>query len=146
MTLKAKLESVFGSDDERAVSPVIGVILMVAITVILAAVIATFVLDLGGDQQQAPQASFTFEGDSSSGVTVTHAGGDTISSDNIIFQGAGTGRTTWTATGTGAPPPTVDVSAGSSTDTGASAAGTLRVVWDDPNSDQTATLATYEVE
>lgn len=36
-----------GSDEERAVSPVIGVILMVAITVILAAVIAAFVLDIG---------------------------------------------------------------------------------------------------
>ncbi len=38
-------------DDDRAVSPVIGVILMVAITVILAAVIGTFVLGLG-DQVQ----------------------------------------------------------------------------------------------
>ncbi|ELY46186.1 type IV pilin [Natronorubrum tibetense] len=36
-----------GGEEERAVSPVIGVILMVAITVILAAVIAAFVLDLG---------------------------------------------------------------------------------------------------
>ncbi|WP_394350872.1 type IV pilin [Halobacterium sp. CBA1126] len=35
-------------DDERGVSPVIGVILMVAITVILAAVIASFVLGFGG--------------------------------------------------------------------------------------------------
>ncbi|ELK56003.1 hypothetical protein D320_01493, partial [Haloferax sp. BAB-2207] len=33
--------------ESRAVSPVIGVILMVAITVILAAVIGTFVLGLG---------------------------------------------------------------------------------------------------
>ncbi|WP_345775624.1 type IV pilin N-terminal domain-containing protein [Haloferax sp. Q22] len=33
--------------DDTAVSPVIGVILMVAITVILAAVIGTFVLGLG---------------------------------------------------------------------------------------------------
>jgi len=39
-------------DDDRAVSPVIGVILMVAITVILAAVIGTFVLGLG-DQVQS---------------------------------------------------------------------------------------------
>lgn len=38
-----------GSEEERAVSPVIGVILMVAITVILAAVIAAFVLDIGDD-------------------------------------------------------------------------------------------------
>ena len=36
-----------GSEEERAVSPVIGVILMVAIIVILAAVIAAFVLDIG---------------------------------------------------------------------------------------------------
>lgn len=44
--------------DERAVSPVIGVILMVAITVILAAVIGAFVLNLGSDiQNTAPQAS-----------------------------------------------------------------------------------------
>jgi len=34
-------------EEKRAVSPVIGVILMVAITVILAAVIAAFVLDIG---------------------------------------------------------------------------------------------------
>ena len=34
-------------ENEDAVSPVIGVILMVAITVILAAVIAAFVLDTG---------------------------------------------------------------------------------------------------
>jgi flagellin-like protein len=34
-------------DDERGVSPVIGVILMVAITVILATVIASFVLGFG---------------------------------------------------------------------------------------------------
>ncbi|MEF8869094.1 MAG: type IV pilin N-terminal domain-containing protein, partial [Haloarculaceae archaeon] len=45
--------------DDDAVSPVIGVILMVAITVILAAVIGTFVLGLGDQvQSTAPQASF----------------------------------------------------------------------------------------
>ena len=42
--------------DERAVSPVIGVILMVAITVILAAVIGTFVLGLGDNVQTNVQA------------------------------------------------------------------------------------------
>ncbi|MFC7136645.1 type IV pilin [Halobaculum litoreum] len=34
--------------EERAVSPVIGVILMVAITVILAAVVGSFVFGIGG--------------------------------------------------------------------------------------------------
>jgi len=48
--------------DEDAVSPVIGVILMVAITVILAAVIGTFVLGLGEQvQDTSPSASFNFE-------------------------------------------------------------------------------------
>ncbi|MFC7027682.1 type IV pilin [Halomicroarcula sp. GCM10025710] len=66
--------------DDDAVSPVIGVILMVAITVILAAVIATFVLGLGDQvSNTAPQASFSFDY-SSSGPTldITHDGGDTI--------------------------------------------------------------------
>jgi len=48
--------------DEDAVSPVIGVILMVAITVILAAVIGTFVLGLGEQvQDTSPNAQFTTE-------------------------------------------------------------------------------------
>jgi flagellin-like protein len=48
--------------DDDAVSPVIGVILMVAITVILAAVIGTFVLGLGDQvQDNPPNAQLTFE-------------------------------------------------------------------------------------
>ena len=39
------------NDNDEAVSPVIGVILMVAITVILAAVIAAFVFNMAGDVQ-----------------------------------------------------------------------------------------------
>jgi flagellin-like protein len=42
--------------DERGVSPVIGVILMVAITVILAAVIANFVLGFGDSVNETVQA------------------------------------------------------------------------------------------
>jgi len=54
------IKSIISDDD--AVSPVIGVILMVAITVILAAVIATFVLGLGDQvSNTAPQASFSFD-------------------------------------------------------------------------------------
>lgn len=61
-----------GSEDERAVSPVIGVILMVAITVILAAVIAAFVLDLGGSVDQEAQAGVSIEVDETEGTdTVT---------------------------------------------------------------------------
>jgi len=71
-------------DDDSAVSPVIGVILMVAITVILAAVIATFVLGLGDSvSNTAPQASFGFNYDTdntNNQLDITHNGGDTIES------------------------------------------------------------------
>jgi len=50
-------------EGERAVSPVIGVILMVAITVILAAVIASFVLGLGDTDDPAPSISFSTDED-----------------------------------------------------------------------------------
>ncbi|WP_455448151.1 type IV pilin [Natrinema thermotolerans] len=58
---KSIRNKLIGSDDQRAVSPVIGVILMVAITVILAAVIAAFVLDLGQGQSANPQAGLSFD-------------------------------------------------------------------------------------
>ena len=68
-----KLKSILSEeDDNRAVSPVIGVILMVAITVILAAVIGTFVLGLGDDIEQDVQAGATVNQDGqNTQVTVT---------------------------------------------------------------------------
>ncbi|TYL38166.1 type IV pilin [Natronococcus pandeyae] len=54
--MKSIKNKLVGDKDERAVSPVIGVILMVAITVILAAVIAAFVLDMGDSISNEAQA------------------------------------------------------------------------------------------
>lgn len=66
--------------DERAVSPVIGVILMVAITVILAAVIGTFVLGLGDQvQETSPNAQFGEEQGTFS--TTATGGGGVFSAD-----------------------------------------------------------------
>ncbi|AFO57269.1 hypothetical protein NJ7G_2027 [Natrinema sp. J7-2] len=82
--LKKKL---VGNQEERAVSPVIGVILMVAITVILAAVIAAFVLDLGGSVGQEAQAGVTIEVDEQADqiqVEVTSIG----NSDYVNISGA----------------------------------------------------------
>jgi len=70
--------------DDDAVSPVIGVILMVAITVILAAVIATFVLGLGDSlSNQAPQASFTCN---DTGALI-HDGGDELDTQYVYAGG-----------------------------------------------------------
>ncbi|KAB1193539.1 type IV pilin [Haloferax sp. MBLA0076] len=69
--------------DDDAVSPVIGVILMVAITVILAAVIGTFVLGLGDQvNQTSPQASFGFDYNGTA-LTVTHESGTSIDANLV---------------------------------------------------------------
>ncbi|MFP9191192.1 type IV pilin [Natrialbaceae archaeon A-CW1-1] len=69
MQMKSKLQTE-GESTSRGVSPVIGVILMVAVTVILAAVIAAFVLDLGGSLSAEAQGSADIEGDGTAEVTV----------------------------------------------------------------------------
>jgi len=51
---KSVRQKLIGDSDERAVSPVIGVILMVEITVIRAAVIAAFVRRDMGSNQSSP--------------------------------------------------------------------------------------------
>ena len=68
----------FTKNDE-AVSPVIGVILMVAITVILAAVIAAFVFGMAGNVQKTKVVSTTVQR-TASGVTVTNMGGSDVGS------------------------------------------------------------------
>ena len=70
MNLKKYRNKLVGSEEERAVSPVIGVILMVAITVILAAVIAAFVLDMGDsiDEEATGAATMSFDEAGEDGV------------------------------------------------------------------------------
>ena len=62
MIMSKKSMTIKSNESERAVSPVIGVILMVAITVILAAVIGVFVLGLGDElgDSAAPTATVSF--------------------------------------------------------------------------------------
>jgi len=80
-----KPNNLFKSDD-RAVSPVIGVILMVAITVILAAVIGTFVLGLGdslGDSQPTAQLNVDASGGT---LTIEHSGGDRLDANDLTIE------------------------------------------------------------
>ena len=77
---------------QKGVSPVIGVILMVAITVIIAAVVANFVLDLGGNLSEDADATVTFNqdadyGNSSYDVTITTTAFD--NADYTYVQVAG---------------------------------------------------------
>jgi len=61
--------------NDEAVSPVIGVILMVAITVILAAVIAAFVFGMSGNITKTKVVSVTLNRPNSFNVTSTFQGG-----------------------------------------------------------------------
>jgi FlaG/FlaF family flagellin (archaellin) len=63
---------------------------MVAITVILAAVIGTFVLGLGDQvQQTSPTAQFGFDYTEGEQLEISHEGGDGISSSQLSIINAG---------------------------------------------------------
>ena len=67
--------------DEDAVSPVIGVIMMIAIVVIIAAVVAAFAYGIIGGVNKAPSTALVVEGvkpGTEVNVTIYHHGGDTI--------------------------------------------------------------------
>ena len=146
--------------DDEAVSPVIGVILMVAITVILAAVIGTFVLGLGEEAvDYAPQASFTFDFEegtvtatscnvSSAGdgtLDVTHDGGDELRDRRLNLtddEGNSVGWNTSAAgglcSGTGE-----SVGSGDTTHLIVDDDDVVRVVWTSESGGNSATLGKF---
>ncbi|WP_410766794.1 type IV pilin [Haloferax sp. DFSO60] len=145
MKLKALLT------DDSAVSPVIGVILMVAITVILAAVIGTFVLGLGEQTATAPQASFGFDyNGSNDNLTITHETGQTITATQLnvtagtAFSGGSESPAAKTSLSWKALTNDDEVSAGSTVgieaDSGNLDAETVRLVWTDEAGSTSATL------
>lgn len=84
--------------DDDAVSPVIGVILMVGVTVILAAVLAGFVFSAFDAKEPAPQVTFTYnyEAESASGagdgtLTITVSSGERFTASQVGFTGANLG-------------------------------------------------------
>ena len=66
--------------NEEAVSPVIGVILMVAITVILAAVIAAFVFGMAGNIQKTKVVAATASQSGQTTIFMTYQGGQDAAS------------------------------------------------------------------
>jgi flagellin-like protein len=154
-TTTMQFTNLLGDDD--AVSPVIGVILMVAITVILAAVIGTFVLGLGDQvSNTSPTASFTFDfqsstaasssclgdsGSSSGALTITHDGGDKISESQVELSDGGTSDT-WANCG-GTSNSNSEITAGSNAEIDALETETIRVTWQSSNGGDTATLGKW---
>jgi flagellin-like protein len=73
------LKKIFNNN--KAVSPVIGVVLMVAITVILAAAIGSSVFGQG-PSESAPQANINIIVVNESAIKLEHLGGDTVVFDD----------------------------------------------------------------
>lgn len=112
--------------EERAVSPVIGVILMVAITVILAAVIGAFVIGIGDDQEVTPTASFDIDFETDK-ITVSHSTGDTIEQADDLEIIIGGTRGDWLGH-------TDESSANSSSSLDSVSAGSTAEIYPDANS------------
>ncbi len=74
----------FTKKNEEAVSPVIGVILMVAITVILAAVIAAFVFGMAGNISKTKVVAATAQRVDGNTIRITYMGGQDSAGLEII--------------------------------------------------------------
>lgn len=140
-----KLNELFA--DDQAVSPVVGVALLIAITVILAAVIGGVVLGLGTGGAETPQAQLNAEftdgnddGDVDN-VTITHNGGEPLNADEVVITN---GSSDTTLNG--------DMTAGDSIELDASDFGgaegdevsEITVLWEDPESDSESVIAEFE--
>jgi flagellin-like protein len=95
--VKRCIELMITRKNDEAVSPVIGVILMVAITVILAAVIAAFVFGMSGNITKTKVVAATVQQPDATHIVVTYQGGQDAQSFNygtvVITTAAGTSAT-----------------------------------------------------
>jgi flagellin-like protein len=114
--------------DNRAVTPVLGTALLVALAVLLAVAVSTTALGVGTLADPTPAARFSFVYEDGTGLVVTHEGGRSIPAAELSLVGedpegvAGFGP--WGSTGS--------VGAGDSTVlSGVDGNEVVRVVWND---------------
>jgi flagellin-like protein len=79
--------------DDKGVSPVIGVILMVAVTVALVALVTVIVFDLGGNVTESPDATVDFD-ETSSTISVTVLRNENVDSFKLVKPDGSTVGTT----------------------------------------------------
>ena len=144
--------------DEDALSPVIGVVLMVALTVVLSASVGVFVLDIGSQvTQQTPNAvvdyDFEVDGNGTETVTLTQAGGNPVQAQHVtvyvdgeVAWEAGSNSSDFNIVGTDEWADGLEGGDGLTIETDASnvAVGdTIRIVWQ--KGEQSAILAEQQV-
>ena len=72
--------------NEDAVSPVIGVMLMLVVTIVIAAVVAAFAGGLGSDVERAPTAALDLDVYSDGKVRVSSLSGETLVTKDITIK------------------------------------------------------------
>ena len=130
------------TNTNRAVTPVIGVVLLVLVTVALAGIVSTLIFGLtDGMSQSAPNADVAFQETADGAIVVTHAGGDTLDRGTVEVvytnQTGSTVREPWLT----------PVQAGDSPESSpfnVKAGTTIRVVWTSPDGGQSYTVGVYE--
>jgi len=86
-----------GIVQECAVSPVVGVMLMLVVTIIIAAVVSSFAGGMGTQQQKTPQASIDVKIDGiDNKMTFTHLSGDTLNTKDLAIITYFTNKTGYT--------------------------------------------------
>lgn len=136
--------------DDTAVSPVVGVALLIGITVLMVATVSTFVL--GTDvRQQPPDVEFSAEENTSggdiSGVTFTFRGNENLRKENfrVVFDAEGYDAVLADPLGTGtfsaSESFTVEFTGSGPDATGSS----IRLVWSPEGDDKEFTLRKHTV-
>lgn len=69
-----------------AVSPVVGVMLMLVVTIIIAAVVSAFAGGLADSSEKTPQLTFTGTYSQENGMTITHGSGDAVALSAVNFM------------------------------------------------------------
>lgn len=143
--------------DTRAVTPVIGIILLVALAVILGAIIGTFGLGLADTvQDYAPSTQFDFNFDSASSgkacglagvgdsgkLEIEHKAGNKIDETQLTLVDEEGNSANWNDC---ASTPVTDISSGDKTIPEIDTDDTIKILWESENKGgDTAVLATFE--
>lgn len=136
---------------DDAVSPTIGVVLLIGIATALMASLAVFVLGFGPGGQ-APHGEFLFSQDADENVTITYASGeDVLENHVVVIVGSEPacdedGNRVWQGSGAFEPGDRTTVThKGASCSDELEEGDVVRVVWQGPGSARESVLGEYEV-
>lgn len=151
--LRDRLLGEYSQGEERGLSPVVSVLLLIAVVVVVVGAIGSFMFGLQGTalSSGAPQATMSFSWDANADdLTVTHDGGPELTDQNSLavqIWVEGQQERTWAnASGGGEQPFPIQAGdditlSGTTVDPG----DTVRIVWVGTDGKQTDTLAKFTI-